>query len=257
MNRPVAEAADLKAGADVDFEVSRQAHPDHVAIIMDGNGRWAQSRGATRSDGHRAGTNNIRTVIETFADSEVKYLTLFAFSTENWQRPSKEVRTLIEILRDVIIKEVGELHEQGVRIRHLGRLDRLSREFQSLIQNSIELTRHNTGMTLSVAFDYGGRDEIISAVRRIVADNVPPGNITEQLFEHYLHTRELPDPDLIIRTAGEMRLSNFLLWQSAYAEYYATPVLWPDFGEREALDALAAYGQRQRRFGRVVVEERK
>ena len=257
MNHPVAEAPDLKAGVGMDFEVSRQARPDHVAIIMDGNGRWAQSRGGTRSDGHRAGTDNIRTVVETFARSEVKHLTLFAFSTENWQRPSDEVHALIEILQEVIIKEVRELHEQGVRIRHLGRLDRLSREFQSLIRDSIELTRHNTGMTLSVAFDYGGRDEIISAVRRIVADNIPSEDITEDLFSRYLHTHELPDPDLIIRTAGEMRLSNFLLWQSAYAEYYATPVLWPDFGEREALDALAAYGQRQRRFGKVVVEERR
>jgi len=222
---------------------------------MDGNGRWAKSRGKVRSDGHRAGTDNIRAVIETFDQNEVKYLTLFAFSTENWHRPADEVQTLIVIMREAIIREVRQLHEQGVRIRHLGRLDRLSEELQAAILDSVELTRQNTGMTLSVAFDYGGRDEIINAIRRIVADNIPAEDITEEILNRYLHTSELPDPDLIIRTAGEMRMSNFLLWQSAYAEYYATPVLWPDFDKHEALKALEAYGQRQRRFGKVAPEE--
>ena len=242
------QAVDADAGA-----AQRLARPEHVAIIMDGNGRWAQSRGATRSDGHRAGTGNLRTVIETFSRSGVGYLTLYAFSTENWRRPGAEVRTLFELLHEVIVREVGELHENGVRILHLGRLDRLSPELQTLVRQSLELTRYNTGMTLSVAFDYGGRDEIVNAVRGIVADGVRPEDVSHELFERYLHTRDLPDPDLIIRTAGEMRLSNFLLWQSAYAEFYTTPVLWPDFGEREALDALAAYGRRLRRFGRAPV----
>ena len=232
------------------------APPQHVAIIMDGNGRWAHSRGGTRSDGHRAGAQNLRTVIETFSRHGVRYLTLYAFSTENWRRPGDEVRVLIDLLREVIIREVRDLHHNGVRIRHLGRLDRLAEELQSLIRQSQELTQHNTGMTLSVAFDYGGRDEILNAVRGIVADGVPLENVTHELFERYLHTRDLPDPDLIIRTAGEMRLSNFLLWQSAYAEFYTTDVLWPDFGEHEALAALSAYGQRRRRFGRAPAESR-
>ena len=258
MNHLVPDALNSKTSASVlsrNDEISCQARPTHVAIIMDGNGRWAKSRGEVRSYGHRAGTDNIRAVIETFDQNEVKYLTLFAFSTENWRRPTDEVQTLIEIMREAIIREVRQLHKQGVRIRHLGRLDRLSEELQAAILDSVELTRHNTGMTLSVAFDYGGRDEIINAIRRIVADNIPSESITEEVLNRYLQTSELPDPDLIIRTAGEMRMSNFLLWQSAYAEYYATPVLWPDFGKHEALKALEAYGQRQRRFGKVAPEE--
>ncbi len=230
--------------------------PQHVAIIMDGNGRWARSRGGSRSDGHRAGTRNLRTVIETFSRGGVSYLTLFAFSTENWLRPGDEVSALIDLLREVIIRDLRDLHDNGVRIRHLGRLDRLSQELQSLVRQSIELTRDNTGMTLSVAFDYGGRDEIVNAVRGIIADGVPLEDVTHELFERYLHTHELPDPDLVIRTAGEMRLSNFLLWQSAYAEFYTTEVLWPDFGEHEALAALSAYAGRRRRFGRAPAESR-
>ena len=258
MNHLVPDALNSTTGANVlhrEDETNCQARPNHVAIIMDGNGRWAKSRGKGRSDGHRAGTDNIRTVIETFDQNGVKYLTLFAFSTENWHRPTDEVQTLIEIMREAIIREVRQLHKQGVRIRHLGRLDRLSEELPAAILDSVELTRQNTGMTLSVAFDYGGRDEIINAIRQIVADNIPAESITEETFNRYLHTSELPDPDLIIRTAGEMRMSNFLLWQSAYAEYYATSVLWPDFDKHEALKALEAYGQRQRRFGKIAPEE--
>ena len=221
---------------------------------MDGNGRWARSRGRPRLEGHRTGTDNIRRIIEAFARHGVRYLTLFAFSTENWNRPGDEVRGLIEILREVIRREVLRLHEQGVRIRHLGRLDRVSPELARAITDSIELTKDNPGMTLSVAFNYGGRAEILDAVQRIVADCVPPEDISDGLFRRYLYSDGMPDPDLIIRTAGEMRLSNFMLWQSAYAEYYTTPVLWPDFGEKEVDKAIAAYGQRQRRFGKVTPE---
>ena len=225
---------------------------NHVAIIMDGNGRWATSRGRPRLDGHRAGTENIRRVITTFSEHGVRYLTLFAFSTENWDRPTDEVRGLFGILKRVIERETRRLHQEGVRILHLGRLDRLSRDLQQAISDGIDLTRNNTGMTLSVAFDYGGRAEILDAVRRIVADGLAPDDVSEAVFQRYLLTGDVPDPDLIIRTAGEMRLSNFLLWQSAYAEYYVTPVLWPDFDAQEAAKALAAYAQRQRRFGKVV-----
>ena len=255
MKHPAPEQVTLRTGVNGPADGSYGSTPNHVAIIMDGNGRWATSREKPRLEGHRAGTENIRHVIEAFAEHGVRYLTLFAFSTENWDRPDSEVRGLIEILREVIGREVQQLHQRGVRIRHLGRLDRFSPELQQAIRGSIELTRSNTGMTLSMAFDYGGRAEILNAVRRIVAEGLSPEKITEAAFRRFLYTPEVPDPDLIIRTAGEMRLSNFLLWQSAYAEYYTTPVLWPDFDEREVSKALATYSRRQRRFGKVAVEE--
>ena len=225
--------------------------PAHVAIIMDGNGRWARQRGLSRPAGHRAGAENIRAVIEAFADRGVKYLTLFAFSTENWGRPRKEVDALLRLPGRVINREIDALHEKGIRLRHIGRLDPLSRRLQKKLHEAIELTRNNKGMTVNVAFNYGGRDEILEAVRRIVADSLTPERIDEKLFDSYLYTAELPDPDLIIRTAGELRMSNFLLWQSAYAEYYATPTYWPDFDAAEVDRALEAYGRRQRRFGLV------
>lgn len=229
--------------------------PDHVAIIMDGSGRWATSRGKPRLEGHRVGTENIRRVIQTFAKYGTRFLTVYAFSTENWARPKEEVNGLIGILQEVIGSEAEGLHRQNVRIRHLGRRDRFSQELSEALLDSLELTENNTGMTLSVAFDYGGRAEIVDAVRRIVADGLAEDEITDDVFQRYLYTADLPDPDLIIRTAGEMRISNFLLWQSAYAEYYATPVLWPDFDETEATQALEAYSQRQRRFGGVARQQ--
>ena len=226
--------------------------PGHVAIIMDGNGRWARERDWERSEGHRAGTENVRRILKRFEHHGVKYLTLFAFSTENWDRPDDEVEFLMELLREVIVKETPDLHREGVRIRHLGRLDRLPPGLGQALQQSVELTRDNRAITLNAACNYGGRAEIIDAVRALVADGVSPEQITEEVFQRYLYTGDLPDPDLVIRTAGEMRLSNFLLWQAAYAEYYSTPVLWPDFDEAEADRAILAYGQRQRRYGRVV-----
>jgi len=228
------------------------AIPKHVAIIMDGNGRWATSQGRSRSDGHRAGTDNIRNVIKAFVQHGVDYVTLFAFSTENWDRPGEEVQTLISIIREVIRKESEDLHQEGVRIQHLGRLDRLSPGLQQAILDSVELTKNNTRLILNVAFDYGGRAEITSAVQAIIRDGVKAEDITEELLAGYLHTDGIPDPDLIIRTAGELRLSNFLIWQAAYAEYYSTPVYWPDFDETEVAKAIEAYGQRQRRFGKVL-----
>ena len=234
-----------------DSESNCNKAPDHIAIIMDGNGRWAASRGRSRTVGHRAGTDNIRQVIRAFSKLGVRYLTLFAFSTENWERPDDEVQGLIEILRETIYREVDDLHREGVRIRHLGRLDRLSPGLRSAIVDCVELTKNNTGITLSVAFDYGGRAEILEAVKHMLADKIEPGDISEEFFARYLYTAELPDPDLIIRTAGEMRLSNFLLWQLAYSEYYVTSVYWPDFDENEAVKAVEAYGQRKRKFGRI------
>jgi len=223
--------------------------PTHVAIIMDGNVRWAESRHLSRLKGHRAGTENIRRVIEAFGKGGVKYLTLYAFSTENWQRPKTEVKELMQILASVIGRETREMHKRGIRLRHLGRLDRLPDRLQEEVLKSIELTKNNDKMTLSVAFDYGGRAEIMEAARRMLRDDVPPDAVDEELFSKYLYTAGLPDPDLIIRTAGEMRLSNFLLWQSAYSEYYFTPLFWPDFDVEEVKKALLAYSQRARNFG--------
>ena len=225
--------------------------PAHVAIIMDGNGRWAAERGLSRTDGHRAGTENIRRILQSFAAHGVRYLTLFAFSTENWERPTEEVNALIEILQEMIDAETRQLHEEGVRLLHIGRLDRLPIGVQKGIADAIELTKGNTGITVALAYDYGGRSEMTEAIKSMVADGIQASQIDEQLVGSYLYTAGMPDPDLIIRTAGEMRISNFLLWQAAYAEYYSTGVYWPDFGESEVDKAIAAYGQRRRKYGRL------
>jgi undecaprenyl diphosphate synthase len=223
--------------------------PQHVAIIMDGNGRWARSRGKPRLAGHRAGTENIRRVIERFAAYDVAYLTLYAFSTENWERPRWEVRGLMALLSRFLKQETQNLHKEGIRLVHIGDLSPLNANLRRQVLDAIELTRHNTRMTLAIAFNYGGRAEIVGAVQRIVADGVPADAIDEELIERYLSTHGLPDPDLIIRTAGELRLSNFLLWQGAYAEFCFTEVYWPDFDIEHIDEALDAYSQRRRRFG--------
>jgi len=223
--------------------------PTHVAIIMDGNARWAGRRHLSRLEGHRIGTENIRRIVETFARYKVKYLTLYAFSTENWKRPKTEVWGLMQILSRVIKSETKALHEKGVKLRHLGRLNKLSEKMQKQIQEAIALTENNTRMTLSIAFDYGGRSEIVDAVKSIVAEGLPAAVIDEDLLSRRLYSDGLPEPDLIIRTGGEMRLSNFLLWQSAYSELYFTPVPWPEFDEEEVRKALLAYSKRERRFG--------
>ena len=225
--------------------------PAHVAIIMDGNGRWAKARGLPRLAGHRAGTENIRPVARTFAEHGVKHLTLFAFSTENWTRPDDEVTGLFDLLAEVIEQQTAELHGEGVRLRHLGRIDRLPASLQSSIASAVALTKDNDAFDLSVAFDYGGRDEILQAVRGLLAAGVAPEDLDEATLAERLYTGGVPDPDLIIRTAGEMRLSNFLLWQGAYAEHYVTDACWPDFGRSEAVRALEAYRGRRRSFGGV------
>jgi undecaprenyl diphosphate synthase len=228
-----------------------QPVPEHVAIIMDGNGRWARSRGLPRLAGHRAGVENLRRVIEASVEFGISYLTIYAFSTENWERPAAEVRGLMGIVEEVIDSQLAELHGNGVQLRHLGRLAGLAPKLQEKVKHAIELTRGNRRLVLNVAFNYGGRDEIVHAIRDIIADGVKPEDVDEDLVSHYLYTSESPDPDLIIRTSGELRVSNFLIWQGAYAEWYVTPTFWPDFGREELYQALCEFASRERRFGRV------
>jgi len=225
--------------------------PRHVAIIMDGNGRWATARGLPRAAGHRAGTENLREVLRAAVDFGVPVLTVYAFSTENWERPRIEVNALLAILEQVIENELDELDASGVQVRHLGRTEGLPPRLVRKIQSATERTAHNNTLCLNVAFNYGGRAEIVDAVRRIVRDGLAPDAIDEATISRYLATHDLPDPDLIIRTGGDMRVSNFLLWQGAYAEFYSTPTFWPDFNHDEFYEALAAFQRRQRRFGRV------
>ncbi len=229
--------------------------PGHVAIIMDGNGRWAERRGLPRQAGHQRGVSNIRRVVELLAQRGVQVVTLYAFSTENWRRPTDEVDSLMAILADQIEPQTRELHKAGVKLVHLGDMSPLAPALQEGILQAQAITKHNVGITVNVAFNYGGRDEILQAVRRMLADGVDPESVDESLFSRYLYTDGCPDPDLIIRTGGEQRLSNFLIWQAAYSEYYHTPVLWPDLDAEELDRALSAYGQRQRRFGSLDIQD--
>jgi len=218
---------------------------------MDGNGRWAQARGLPRLAGHQAGTENIRRILQGCAEFGVKILTIYAFSTENWGRPKAEVLGLIHILGEVIERETRDLHRNGVQLRHIGRLEGIPGTLQKKVLKAIELTKNNDRLILNVAFNYGGRDEILHAVKRIVQDKINPETLDEALFNQYLYTAGQPDPDIIIRTGGDWRLSNFLIWQAAYAEYYTTPKFWPDFDKEELYQALLAYSKRERRFGLV------
>ncbi len=225
--------------------------PRHIAIIMDGNGRWAHSRGLPRMAGHRAGVENLRRVIEGCVEDGVQILTIYAFSTENWVRPQEEVKGLMSILEEVIDREMGELHKNGVRLRHIGRLEGLSPLLQKKVTQAMELTRENRKLTLNIAFNYGGRDELVRAVQNMIRDGVPAEGVDEMLIGKYLYTADIPDPDLVIRTSGEQRGSNFLIWQSAYSEWYFPAVYWPDFDKEELRKALWEYNSRDRRFGGI------
>ena len=225
--------------------------PTHIAIIMDGNGRWALSRGLPRMAGHRAGTENLRRVIEACIEFGIRYLTIYAFSTENWGRPQEEVAGLLQILEDVIDRELQELNDQGVQLRHIGRLDRLNPFLRDKVLYAVDFTRHNTRLVLNVAFNYGGRDEIICAIQRMIADGVEAQAVDDQRISQYLFTAGVPDPDLIIRTSGELRGSNFLIWQGAYSEWYFTPTYWPDFDREALFKALQEFAHRERRYGKL------
>jgi len=228
--------------------------PRHVAIIMDGNGRWAEQQGLPRLAGHRVGMDRIERVLEILAESGVAYVTLYAFSTENWSRPAGEVEGILELLEEALRSKIQDLHEKNVKVVHLGKVDKLAPNLRRAVAHAQELTQNNTGITLNVAFDYGGRDEILEAVRRIIREQIPAEAVDEKLFSSHLFTNQCPDPDLVIRTGGELRISNFLLWQSAYSEYYHTDTLWPDLEEAELKQALESYSNRQRRFGNVAPE---
>jgi undecaprenyl diphosphate synthase len=225
--------------------------PAHIAIIMDGNGRWAAARGLPRLEGHRAGTENLRQIIRACVELDVKYLTLYAFSTENWGRPKEEVNGLLAILESVIDRELNELNAEGVRIVHVGRLDAMPKKIRQKVCQSMEKTRSNARLVLNIAWNYGGRDEIVYALQEIIKAGIPADQIDEEVISHHLFTHGSPDPDLIIRTSGEMRVSNFLIWQSAYAEWYFTPTLWPDFNKEELKKAIEDYNHRKRRFGKL------
>lgn len=223
--------------------------PTHVAIIMDGNGRWAKQRRLPRQAGHRAGVENLRRVIEACIEFGIQILTIYAFSTENWGRPESEVRGLMRIFRRVLDQELDELHAQGVCLHHLGDLGGIDPGLQEKVLYATDLTKDNDRLILNVAFNYGGRAEILHAVKEMLLDDVSADQLTEELFSSYLFTYGLPDPDLVIRTSGELRVSNFLIWQAAYAEFYAAPEYWPDFGREQLYQALVAYTQRERRYG--------
>ncbi len=225
--------------------------PRHVAIIMDGNGRWAQQKGLPRVSGHHAGTENLREVIEAAVEFGIQYLTIFAFSTENWARPTEEVQGLMKIFRTMLDRELKNLHENGVQLRHLGCLDRIDDILKKKVQEAIEMTKDNDSLILNIAFNYGGRDDILRAVKRLIEAGVDIESLDDDLFGKYLYTADCPDPDLIIRTSGEYRLSNFLIWQGAYSEWYFTPTYWPDFGEEDLYQALTTYNERERRYGGV------
>jgi undecaprenyl diphosphate synthase len=223
--------------------------PTHVAIVPDGNGRWAEKRGLPRLSGHREGVLNMVRIIQYISEYPIKYVTFYGFSTENWNRPEAEVQGLFKLVEHFVDEQLHKIHEKNIRILHIGRLEGLPDSLQNKIQQAVSLTANNTGLTLGIAWNYGGRAEIVDAVTKLMADPNRPQQLDEKSFARYLYTGDMPDVDLLIRTANEMRLSNFLLWQAAYSEYHFTDVLWPDFGKKDIDAALLDYSKRNRRFG--------
>ena len=229
--------------------------PDHIAIIMDGNGRWAKKRGLPRIAGHRQGINSVREITNICSDIGVKYLTLYTFSTENWNRPPKEVNALMMLLLNTIKNEIKEIHKNNLVLSTIGNIEVLPKNIKKEISNGIELTSNNTGLNLILALNYGSRQEIIVAVNNIIEKNnkgeIDSSMIDENLFSSFLSTKNIPDPDLLIRTGGELRISNFLLWQCAYTEIYLTDTFWPDFSKEKLIESITAFQKRERRFGKT------
>ncbi len=229
--------------------------PQHIAIIMDGNGRWSKVNSVSRIEGHRKGAESVRDIVKTCREIGIRYLTLYAFSVENWLRPTKEVRALMGLLEKFLRSELREMEDSGIRLMTIGDIEALPEKVKKLLQKTIEKTSNNNGMVLNLALSYGGRDEIVGAVEKILEDidagKIGPADITKETFSDYLHTSDIPDPDLLIRTSGEYRISNFLLWQMAYTEFYFTGTLWPDFRRENLIEAIVDYQERERRFGRT------
>ena len=236
-------------------EIDPDKLPQHIAIIMDGNGRWAGRHAMGRVLGHRKGAESVRVVVRTCRRIGLSYLTLYAFSMENWLRPKTEVRALLKLLEEYLVNEAQEMMDQGIRLTAIGNLHSLGAPVLMKLRETIERTAGNQGMVLNLALSYGGRDEIAMAAGRMVSDSlagkIKPEDVTKELLQRYLYTSALPDPDLLIRTGGEYRISNFLLWQMAYTEFYFTDILWPDFREPDLMEAITEYQQRERRFGRT------
>jgi undecaprenyl diphosphate synthase len=244
-----------KVKEDSDLSLDKNRLPNHIAIIMDGNGRWAKERNLPRAFGHRAGVETIRNIVKECNKLGIKYLTLYAFSTENWKRPLEEVNSLMKLLSEYLKSEINELHENGVVVNHIGEISRLPKECEAELKKAYEKTKNNNGITMNIAVNYGGRDEIISAVKDI-AEEVSKGRISisdidEKLISAHLYTANMPDPDLIIRPSGELRVSNFLLWQCAYSEFWYSNINWPDFTVAHLHRAILDYQKRNRRFGGV------
>lgn len=237
------------------LQINKENLPNHIAIIMDGNGRWAKKKGLPRTAGHKAGVEALRDVITTCSNLGIQYLTLYAFSTENWKRPEGEVSALMQLLIQYLKKEIQELHNNNVKIKTIGDISKLPSDAIAEIHSATTLTKNNTGLTVIIALNYGGRDEIIKAVKEIclkVIDNdLSIEQINEKIFSEFLYTKDVPDPDLIIRPSGELRISNFLLWQAAYSEFWFSDIYWPDFGYSELMRALLDYQNRERRFGGI------
>ncbi len=225
--------------------------PEHVAIIMDGNGRWAKNRNKPRFYGHKEGMKRVKEIVETSKEFGIKVLTLFAFSTENWERPKEEVSFLMSLLKEYIKKEVKELKKNNIRLNFIGDLSKFSDDIKNLLNNSMKITSNCNDLMLNIALNYGGRADILQAVKRIVSEKISEEEINEELFSNYLYTKGIKDPDLLIRTSGEYRISNFLLWQIAYTELYITDTLWPDFDKNEFKKALEDFSKRERRFGKI------
>lgn len=238
-----------KPAADIYSLIDKERLPRHVAVIMDGNGRWAKKKGLPRSAGHRAGVERVRTIIRMSSDIGIRYLTLFAFSTENWKRPADEVGVLMKLLIEYLAKELAELHQKNVCIKTLGDISALPEAVVLEIERAVKTTCNNTGLTVNMAVNYGGRQELVNALKKAVNEGRQEKDIDEAYFSSLLSTAGQPDPDLLIRTSGEQRISNFLLYQLAYAEFYFTDTLWPDFDELQYAKALECYAERERRYG--------
>lgn len=236
-------------------DIVKAANLQHIAIIMDGNRRWAKEKNLPSAFGHKKGVDALKAAMRACDDFGVKYLTVYAFSTENWNRKKEEVDFLMNLLGETIKNELKEMHENGVVINFIGDLTKLSSKLQEILAHAVEVTKNNTGVHLQIAFNYGSRDEIVHAAKLIAEKvkngNIRPEEITEEMISQNLYTKDIPDPDLLIRTSGELRLSNYLLWQLAYTEFYFTDVLWPDFNKEELKKAIAKYNERDRRFGKV------